>query len=146
MTPELFLEISTELAATNSLRRTARGIRVRERNLSAALQSTRPMPSCYTEALLTILRSRIEGIAELEHTPFDLKGVCLALYGREWQTTLAREIGVTPQAVRKWASGKAKTPAARIAEIRALTGGKLERLSQLEARALGNGAGISTAP
>jgi len=33
-----------------------------------------------------------------------------ALYGHRWQTSLARDLGVAPRTIRKWASGEKSIP------------------------------------
>jgi len=39
-----------------------------------------------------------------------LETVGLALYGHRWQTSLARDLGVLPRTMRKWASGEKSIP------------------------------------
>jgi hypothetical protein len=38
-------------------------------------------------------------------TPAELREIGIRLYGERWQTALARELGVNPRTVRRWASG-----------------------------------------
>ena len=40
----------------------------------------------------------------------EFRAVALALYGHEWQSPLARALGVTPRTVRRWASGESPLP------------------------------------
>lgn len=40
-----------------------------------------------------------------------LETVGLALYGHRWQSSLARDLGVLPRTVRKWAAGDKPVPA-----------------------------------
>jgi len=39
-----------------------------------------------------------------------LETVGLALYGHRWQSSLARDLGVLPRTVRKWASSEKPVP------------------------------------
>jgi hypothetical protein len=39
-----------------------------------------------------------------------LKAAGEALYGRQWQAPLSRDLGVTDRTVRNWASGSARPP------------------------------------
>ena len=39
-------------------------------------------------------------------TPAELREIGEELYGRRWQTALARALPVTPRSVRHWLSGK----------------------------------------
>lgn len=44
-------------------------------------------------------------------TPADLERRAKALYGKRWQTTLARRIRVDARTVRRWKSGEREIPA-----------------------------------
>lgn len=44
-------------------------------------------------------------------SPKQLSEAALALYGSQWQTALARRIGVDARTVRKWAAGDRAIPA-----------------------------------
>lgn len=43
-------------------------------------------------------------------TPDDLNRRCTALYGREWQTLLARRVRVDARTVRRWKAGDRAIP------------------------------------
>lgn len=43
-------------------------------------------------------------------TPDDLERRCSAIYGREWQTSLARRVGVDTRTVRRWKAGDRAIP------------------------------------
>ena len=47
------------------------------------------------------------------------------LYGRFWQTALARELGVNPSTVRRWVSGKVPVPGPVQVAIRCLARAKI---------------------
>ena len=49
-----------------------------------------------------------------------LETVGLALYGHRWQSSLARDLGVLPRTVRKWASGEKSVPPGQWRYIAAL--------------------------
>ena len=49
-----------------------------------------------------------------------LETVGLALYGHRWQSSLARDLGVLPRTVRKWASGEKAVPPGQWRYIAAL--------------------------
>lgn len=57
-------------------------------------------------------------------TPDELRALGLALYGYEWQSPLARALGVTPRSVRFWASGQRPVPPPLVEKIAALTGAR----------------------
>ena len=38
-------------------------------------------------------------------TPAELRAIGRRLYGEDWQTPLARDLGVNPRTVRKWLAG-----------------------------------------
>jgi len=53
-------------------------------------------------------------------TPQELNAIGPALYGARWTTDLARAMGVTDRAVRRWQTGHFAISAARERDIRAL--------------------------
>lgn len=55
-------------------------------------------------------------------TPDELRAIGAALYGAEWQSPLARALGVNPRTIRKLVSGEMRVSATLEAAIRALTG------------------------
>lgn len=52
--------------------------------------------------------------------PQEFNAIGTALYGSRWTTDLARAMGVTDRAVRRWQTGHFKISAARERDIRAL--------------------------
>lgn len=52
-------------------------------------------------------------------SPKQLSAAAQTLYGKQWQTSLARRIGVDARTVRKWAAGDRATPQP-VAELLAL--------------------------
>jgi hypothetical protein len=55
-------------------------------------------------------------------TPDQLRTAGMALYGPEWQSPLARALGVGARAVRKWLAGETPVPSELAGRIRALMG------------------------
>lgn len=53
----------------------------------------------------------------------DLRRLCEAIYGRRWQSAFARDLGVNPRTVRRWAAGDAPVPPWAIQYARAHLGG-----------------------
>lgn len=43
-------------------------------------------------------------------TPKRLQRIGVRLFGRRWQSTMARHLGTTPRTVRRWAAGDAPVP------------------------------------
>jgi transposase-like protein len=43
-----------------------------------------------------------------------------ALYGHEWQSAIARDLGVNPRMVRFWAAGKREIPEDRLRAVKVL--------------------------
>ena len=43
-------------------------------------------------------------------TPADLERRCVALYGSDWQTALARRVRVDARTVRRWKAGDRSVP------------------------------------
>lgn len=54
-------------------------------------------------------------------TPGELRKNGLRLYGKVWQTKLARALPVNPRTVRRWLSGDRKIHPAMAERIRSLT-------------------------
>lgn len=73
----------------------------------------------------------------------ELRAIGMALYGHEWQSPLARALGVSPRYIRKLVSGEAPIGASIEAEIRALTGATdpdaLDRMRPRDAWIMGEG-------
>jgi len=59
----------------------------------------------------------------------EFKAAGLALYGHDWQSALARAIGVTPRSVRRWASGEVVVPDWMEEKLTGLAGGRETRLT-----------------
>jgi len=55
-------------------------------------------------------------------TAAELRALGLAAWGHEWQSPLARAVGVTPRTVRRWASGDTPIPERAEADIRRALG------------------------
>jgi hypothetical protein len=55
-------------------------------------------------------------------TTSEFRAFCLAPFGHEWQTPLARALGVSPRTVRRWAAGRTPIPASAWAELRKIAG------------------------
>ncbi len=77
-------------------------------------------------------------------TAQELRALGLAAYGMEWQSPLARAIGVNPRTVRKWAAGEAPISASAEADIRRALGAEdmldLDRIWPRDAWIVGDGA------
>ena len=46
-----------------------------------------------------------------------LHAVGAALYGNQWQSAIARDLGVSDRTMRRWAAGTAETPAGLRADL-----------------------------
>jgi transcriptional regulator with XRE-family HTH domain len=55
-------------------------------------------------------------------TSAELRALGLAAWGPEWQSPLARALGVSPRLVRRWASGEVPIPERRATQIMAAFG------------------------
>lgn len=53
-------------------------------------------------------------------TPAQLAAAGQRLYGKRWQTPLARHLGVNPRTVRRWAAGTIEVPHDAAEEINSL--------------------------
>lgn len=56
-----------------------------------------------------------------------------ALYGQQWQSALARDLGVADRTVRRWVAGTSEVPAGLYVDLLRLT---QERAARLDALAL----------
>jgi DNA-binding transcriptional regulator YdaS (Cro superfamily) len=64
-----------------------------------------------------------------------------ALYGPQWQSALARDLGVSDRTVRRWAAGVTTPPAGVYADLLRLTQERAERLLAIASRLKDNRQG-----
>lgn len=57
-----------------------------------------------------------------------------ALYGPQWQSALARDLGVADRTVRRWAAGTSEPPAGLYFDLLRLTQERAQRLDGLSDR------------
>lgn len=57
-----------------------------------------------------------------------------ALYGPQWQSALARDLGVSDRTMRHWAAGTRETPAGIHTDLLRLTMARAQALAALAAR------------
>lgn len=58
-------------------------------------------------------------------TPADLRRIGEAMHGPEWQTPLARDLGISPRAMRYYAAGERAFPSKHLPKLRALVSASL---------------------
>ena len=66
-------------------------------------------------------------------TPDQLRAVGTALYGGQWQTPLARALGIAPRYLRLWVQGRYAIPAHRAAQIHGLCGARIAAIESAQA-------------
>lgn len=57
-----------------------------------------------------------------------------ALYGQQWQSALARDLGVSDRTVRRWVAGSSDPPGGVYVDLLRLTQERAERLDRLAPR------------
>lgn len=64
-------------------------------------------------------------------TASPLRAVGEALYGRQWQSDIARDLDVSDRTVRRWIAGADPLPAGVVAELRRLCEARRRALAEL---------------
>ena len=67
-------------------------------------------------------------------TPTTLEALGKALYGPGWQSALARDLDITPRAVRHWMAGAHKVPKDVCARLRDAFAAKIEIINRADAK------------
>lgn len=67
-------------------------------------------------------------------TPALLRDVGEALYGSQWQTGLARDLGVAERTVRRWKTGKSRMPEGLWDDIGTLLNERVQIMEALTVR------------
>lgn len=69
----------------------------------------------------------------------EFRAMSLGLYGHDWQSPLARALGVTPRSVRRWASGEVPVPPWMAEKLTGLAGGHKTRITCRDEWIIGEG-------